>query len=100
MRDPENGRCRSPEAAWFVAPYIAPIHGKKQAVLDNRRRAAPLLQCQTSRVSMSQHAKSNLVLSGVTVLLLALSAAFYLDLWGHPSPLPAVPLVDPVFTNT
>lgn len=49
---------------------------------------------------MSQQAKSNLVLSGVTVLFLALSAAFYLDLWGRPSPLPAVPLVDPAFTNT
>jgi len=40
------------------------------------------------------------VLAVLTVLFLGLTAAFLTNLWGRPTPLPAIPLVDPQFTNT
>jgi hypothetical protein len=39
------------------------------------------------------------VLTILSVLFLVLSAAFILNLWGHPPRSPAIPLVDPSFTS-
>jgi len=49
---------------------------------------------------MDDEAKSSLVLISVTVLLLALRAAFQANLWGNVTPLPTLPLVPPEVTNT
>ncbi len=44
--------------------------------------------------------KKSLVLGGVTVSFLALAAGFFLDLWGHPTQSPLIPLVATNFINT
>ncbi|MBI4026976.1 MAG: hypothetical protein HY360_18470 [Verrucomicrobia bacterium] len=49
---------------------------------------------------MNVDAKTTLVLAGLTALFLALSSSFRASLWGNPEPLPVLPLVDAVFTNT
>ena len=49
---------------------------------------------------MNTAATSTKALTGLTVLFLALMAAFLLNLWGRPNAVPAVPLVDSAFTNT
>ena len=49
---------------------------------------------------MSADKKTSIVLAGWTMVCLALTGAFLLNLWGRPVPLPALPVVDPGFTNT
>ncbi|MEW6161513.1 MAG: cytochrome c3 family protein [Verrucomicrobiota bacterium] len=49
---------------------------------------------------MNADAKTALVLAGWAGVFLGAAAAFRADLWGRPEPLPAIPLVDPAFTNT
>jgi hypothetical protein len=41
-----------------------------------------------------------MVLAGLVAAFAALTAAFLLNLWGRPAPLPPLSLVDPQFTNT
>ncbi|MBI3849852.1 MAG: hypothetical protein HY298_06120 [Verrucomicrobia bacterium] len=48
---------------------------------------------------MNADTKTAAVLIASAVLFLALAAAFQRDLWGRPAALPAIPLVDPAFTN-
>lgn len=49
---------------------------------------------------MQFDSRTNAVLSGLVVAFGSLAAAFLLDLWGKPLALPAIPEVDPQFTNT
>lgn len=49
---------------------------------------------------MKATAKKSLVLTAITLAFLGLSAAFYLDLWGHPAKLAVIPLVDTNFIST
>ena len=48
---------------------------------------------------MNLENKTSTVLLGLVVVFLGLSAAFLLNLWGHLSPLPSIPLVDSAFTS-
>lgn len=49
---------------------------------------------------MKRDFKRSLVLSGITLSFLALTAAFLLNLWGNPVPSPTIPLVDTNFIST
>ncbi len=49
---------------------------------------------------MNQNLLTILVRNGLIVAFATLAVGFLLDLWGHPAPLPFIPLVEPVFTNT
>jgi len=49
---------------------------------------------------MNGGAKSGAVLTALSLSFLGLSAAFYFDLWGHPTPSPSIPLVDTNFIST
>ncbi len=49
---------------------------------------------------MSPSSKTSRVLSVLSVLFIALAAAFYFDLWGHPVKLQHIPLVDTNFIST
>ncbi len=44
--------------------------------------------------------KASLALTGLAVAFLALAMAFHLEIWGRYEPPPALPRVDPSFTNT
>lgn len=44
--------------------------------------------------------RTNLLLGGLTIAFLVMVGLFMLDLWGHPSPRPAIALVDPKFLET
>ena len=49
---------------------------------------------------MNATVKSSAVFAGLTVLFLALAAAFMLELWGRPLTVAKIPPTDPEFTNT
>jgi len=49
---------------------------------------------------MSADTKESVVLTGLTLVFLALGGAFLLNLWGRPPSPSSLPLVDPQFTNT
>jgi hypothetical protein len=49
---------------------------------------------------MKSERKTWSVLSGLTLVFLALAAAFVFQLWGRSPNLPAIPLVDPAFLDT
>lgn len=49
---------------------------------------------------MSADSKTTLVLTGLSVVFIALAAAFQVELWGEPELPVAVPLVDTIVTNT
>ncbi len=49
---------------------------------------------------MNVSGRSSAVLIFLGLVFCALTAAFLIDLWGHPPPLAPIPLVSPEFTNT
>ncbi|MEI6391633.1 MAG: hypothetical protein WCT12_11070 [Verrucomicrobiota bacterium] len=49
---------------------------------------------------MNAAARISWVLTGLSLAFLGLSAAFCLDLWGHPAKAPPIPLVDTNFIST
>ena len=49
---------------------------------------------------MKDEGKKRLVLAGMSLACVALTGAFFFDLWGRPVTLAPLPLVDPQFTNT
>lgn len=49
---------------------------------------------------MGNGSKTSKVLAGLSVLFLAVTGAFLLDLWGHPAQSPLIPLVATNFLNT
>ncbi len=49
---------------------------------------------------MSAAARTSCALTVLLVSFLGLTAAFYFNLWGHPLPLPPIPLVDTNFIST
>ncbi len=49
---------------------------------------------------MNETAKTGAALTGLSVVFLALTGLFLLNLWGRPAALPPIPLVDSAVTNT
>jgi hypothetical protein len=48
---------------------------------------------------MNSRKYTSTVLTAVTLLFIALSAAFLMNVWGHPARLAPIPLVDPTYTS-